>query len=111
MQGHSGRQRISCPVRQQSLEDESEWEKFYPADPRTCLGSLSEIIRKAMGGQGPLKTLQEVKRALDAGASTITRPSEKMDAEVLRQPKEWVDRKFREEIDEGDVKSSFTFLG
>ena len=67
---------------------------------------FQENYQEGYGADGDhLKTLQEVKRALDAGASMITLdPSEKMDAEVLRLPKELVDRKFREEIDEGDAK-------
>ncbi|MGZ3493432.1 MAG: tagaturonate epimerase family protein [Thermodesulfobacteriota bacterium] len=54
---------------------------------------------------GHLNSLQEVKRVLDAGASMITLDlSEKIDPEVLRQPKELVNQRFVEEIDEGDAK-------
>jgi hypothetical protein len=67
---------------------------------------FQENYQEGYGAHGDhLKSLQEVEHALDAGASMITLdPSEKMDAEVLRQPKELVDRRFREEIDEGDAK-------
>jgi hypothetical protein len=33
--------------------------------------------------------------------------SEKIDPEALQKPKEWIDRKFKEEIDEGDAKVIF----
>ena len=67
---------------------------------------FQENYHEGYGADGDhLKSLQEVEHALDAGASMITLDlSEKMDAEVLGQPKELVDRRFREEIDEGDAK-------
>jgi len=83
--------------------------------------NFTEVIRDAawavfqenyQGGYGAdgdhLKSIWEVKSALDAGVSMITLDlSEKIDLEALRQPAEWVDRKFKEEIDEGDAKVTF----
>ena len=52
-----------------------------------------------------LKSFQEVKEALDAGVSMVTLDlSEKINPEIFREPKELIDRKFKEEIDEGDAK-------
>ena len=64
------------------------------------------------GGYGAdadhLKSLQEVKSALDAGVSMVTLDlSEKIDLEVLHEPKESIDRKFEKEVDEGDAKVIF----
>ena len=52
-----------------------------------------------------LKSFQEVKEALDAGVSMVTLDlSEKINPEIFQEPKELIDRKFKEEIDEGDAK-------
>jgi hypothetical protein len=52
-----------------------------------------------------LKSFQEVKNALDAGVSMVTLDlSEKINSEIFQEPKELIDRKFKEEIDEGDAK-------
>jgi hypothetical protein len=59
-------------------------------------------------GSNQLKSIQEVKEALDAGVSMITLDlTEKMRPEAFQGPKEWVDRRFKEEIDEGDAKVAF----
>ena len=92
---------------QQSLkENEGIGRNFTQLIRDAAWAVFQENYQEGYGADGDgLKTLQEVKRAMDAGASMITLdPSEKMDAEVLRLPKELVDRKFREEIDEGDAK-------
>jgi len=55
-----------------------------------------------------LNSLQEVKSALDAGVSMITLDlSEKINREALEESKEGIERKFREEIDEGDAEVIF----
>jgi hypothetical protein len=64
------------------------------------------------GGYGAdaddLKSLQDVKSALDAGASMVTIDlSQKIDHEVLERSKERINRKFREEIDTGDAEVIF----
>lgn len=67
-----------------------------------------------------LKSLDEVRLALDAGVSMITLDlSEKLNFEALSMPNEAVERRFREEVDPGDAKvllhllldKEFTFRG
>jgi hypothetical protein len=67
---------------------------------------FQENYQEGYGADGDhLKSLQEVERALEAGVTLIRLDlSGKIDREVLRQPGEWVDRRFREEIDKGDAK-------
>lgn len=64
------------------------------------------------GGYGAdadhLRSLQEVKGALDAGVSMVTLDlSEKISPDILQEPKELIDRRFREEVDEGDARVIF----
>ena len=80
--------------------------------------SFKEVIQDAawavfqenyQGGYGAdgdhLKSLQEVKDALDAGVSMVTLDlSEKLNPDAIRAPKEVIDRKYKEEIDEGDSR-------
>ena len=80
--------------------------------------SFKEVIQDAawavfqenyQGGYGAdgdhLKSPQEVKDALDAGVSMVTLDlSEKLNPEAFRASKEVIDRKYKEEIDEGDSK-------
>jgi len=55
-----------------------------------------------------LKTLQEVKSALDAGVSMVTLDlSDQLNPEVFQEPKELIHRKFKEEIDEDDAEVIF----
>jgi hypothetical protein len=67
---------------------------------------FQENYREGYGADGDhLKSLQEVKSALEAGVSMITLDlSEKINPEAFQEPKELIDRKFEEEIDEGDAK-------
>lgn len=67
---------------------------------------FQENYREGYGADGDhLKSIQEVKNALDAGVSMITLDlSDKLNLEAFHEPKEWIDRKFKEEIDEGDAK-------
>jgi len=80
--------------------------------------NYSEVIQDAawavfqenyQGGYGAdgdhLKSLQEVRNALEAGVSMVTLDlSEKLNPDAIHYPKELIDRKFREEIDEDDSK-------
>jgi hypothetical protein len=82
---------------------------------------LAQVIQDAawsvfqenyQGGYGAnadhLNSLEDVKSALDAGVSMITLDlSEKIKHEVLEESKERIDRKFRDEIDEGDAEVTF----
>jgi hypothetical protein len=67
---------------------------------------FQENYQGGYGADGDhLKSLQEVKEALDAGVSMVTLDlSEKLNPEAFRAPKEVIDRKYKEEIDEGDSK-------
>lgn len=99
------------PVLAQQSADESErtGRNLIQAVRNASWAVFQENYQEGYGADGDhLKSLGEVKGALDAGASMITLElSEKMDPEVQAQPRELVDRKFREEIDEGDAKVIF----
>lgn len=80
--------------------------------------SFDEVVRDAawavfqedyQGGYGAdgdhLKSLQEVKTALDAGVSMVTLDlSERLNPEAFHYPKELMEHKFKKEIDEGDAE-------
>lgn len=70
---------------------------------------FQEHYQEGYGAGGDhLKSLQEVKEALDAGVSMITLdPTGKMRSEAFQDPIELIDRRFKEEIDEGDAKVTF----
>ena len=72
-------------------------------------GVFQENYQKGYGADGDhLKSLQEVKNALEAGVSMVTLDlSEKLNPEAFRGSKEDLDRRFREEVaqDEADVLS------
>ena len=93
-------------VQQSAKEEERKERNLTHLIQDAAWAAFQENYQEGYGADGDhLKSLEEVKRAVDAGASMITLDlSGKMDVEVLRQPNELVDRKFREEIDEGDAK-------
>jgi hypothetical protein len=70
---------------------------------------FQENYQSGYGADGDhLKSLQEVKNALDAGVSMVTLDlSEKLNLEAFQDPGEVIDRKFKEEIDEEDAKVLF----
>jgi len=70
---------------------------------------FQENFQEGYGADGNhLHSLQEVKEALDAGVSMVTLDlSEKINPDIFQEPKELIDRKFKEEIDEGDAKVIF----
>ena len=70
---------------------------------------FQENYQGGYGADGDhLKSLQEVKNALDAGVSMVTLDlSEKLNLEAFQDPGEVIDRKFKEEIDEEDAKVLF----
>jgi hypothetical protein len=70
---------------------------------------FQENYREGYGADGDhLRSLQEVKSALDAGVSMVTLDlSDRIDANALQEPKELIDAKFKEEIDEGDAQVVF----
>ncbi len=92
---------------QQSIDENERTERDFTQSVRDAAWAVfQENYQEGYGADGDrLKSLEEVRRALDGGASMITLDlSWKMDPEVLLQPKEIVDRRFSEEIDEGDAK-------
>jgi hypothetical protein len=70
---------------------------------------FQENYQEGYGADGDhLKSLQEVKWAVNAGVSRVTLDlSEKVNPEALQEPLVLIDRKFNEEIDEGDAKVIF----
>jgi tagaturonate epimerase len=70
---------------------------------------FQENYQSGYGADGDhLKSLREVENALDAGVSMVTLDlSEKLNLEAFRDPIEVIDRKFIEEIDEGDAEVLF----
>jgi hypothetical protein len=67
---------------------------------------FQENYKDGYGADGDhLKSLQEIKEALDADVSMITLDlSEKLNPEASDCPKEQLDRQFKEEIDKGDAE-------
>ena len=70
---------------------------------------FQENYQKGYGADADhLKSLQEVKSALDAGVSMVTLDlSDQLNYEAFQEQKEWIDQKFKEEIDEEDAKVIF----
>ena len=100
---------------QQSIRENTQTRRdFIKVIQEAAWAVFQENYQEGYGADGDhLKSLQDVKNALDAGVSMITLDlPEKINPEALHQPKEWIDRKFKEEIDEGDGKVIFhLFLG
>ena len=67
---------------------------------------FQENYQEGYGADGDhLKSLDEIRSALDAGVSMVTLDlSEKLNLEAFHYPKALVDRKFQEEIDKGDAE-------
>jgi hypothetical protein len=82
---------------------------------------FQENYQGGFGADGDhLKSVEEIKSALDAGVSMVTLDlSEKLNVEAFHYPKELVDHRFNEEIDKGDaevllhlfLKKEFLFKG
>jgi hypothetical protein len=96
-------------AQQSCRENEQTGRTFSQGIRDAAWAVFQENYQEGYGANGDhLKSLQEVKSALDAGVSMVTLDLfEKIDPEVLQKPKEWIDRKFKEEIDEGDAKVIF----
>ncbi len=96
-------------AQQSSRENEQTGRNFPQVIRDAAWAVFQENYQEGYGADGDhLKSLQEVKIALDAGVSMVTLDlSEKINPEALQEPKEWIDRKFKEEINEGDAKVIF----
>jgi hypothetical protein len=100
---------------QQSVRENGQTGRNFKEVIRDAAWSVfQENYQEGYGADGDhLKSLLEVKNALEAGVSMVTLDlSEKLNFETYLGSKEEVDRKFKEEIDEGDVEVIFhLFLG
>jgi hypothetical protein len=104
----------ACPVlAQQSVRENGQTGRNFREVIRDAAWSVfQEDYQKGYGADGDhLKSLPEVKNALDAGVSMVTLDlSEKLDFETYLSSKEVVDRRFHEEIDAGDAEVVFHFF-
>ncbi len=82
---------------------------FFEGIQDVAWAVFQENYQRGYGaGADHLKSLQEVKSALDAGASMVTLDlSDQLNDEAFQEKKEQIHRKFKEEIDEGDAKVTF----
>ena len=100
---------------QQSVRENNQTGRDYPGVVRDAAwGVFQEDYREGYGADGDhLKSIQEIKIALDAGVSLITLDlSEKLDPAAFRDSRETIDHRFKQEIDEEEVKVlSHFFLG
>lgn len=91
---------------QQSVRENSQTGRSFREVVRDAAWSVfQENYRKGYGADGDhLKSMAEVQSALEAGVSMVTLDlSEKLDFIAYLGSREEVDRKFKEEIDEGDA--------
>lgn len=92
---------------QQSVRENTQTGRDFSTVIRDAAWAVfQENYRTGYGADGDhLKSLQEVKSALDAGVSMVTLDlSEKLNPESFRDPKESMERNFKEKIDEEDAK-------
>jgi tagaturonate epimerase len=96
-------------AQQSAVENIQTGRNFTQAIQDAAWAVFQENYQEGYGADANhLKSLQEVRSALNAGASMVTLDlSEKIHPEALHEPKELVDRKFHDEIDEGDAKVIF----
>jgi hypothetical protein len=95
---------------QQYIEENAETRRNFTQMIQDAAWAIfQENYQEGYGAVGAhLKSLQEVKEALDAGASMVTLDlTGKISPEAFQDPKELIDRRFKEEIDEGDAKVTF----
>jgi tagaturonate epimerase len=99
------------PVRpilaQQSVRENRQTGRSFKEVVRDAAwGVFEENFQKGFGADGDhLKSIEEVKVALDAGVSMITLDvSEKLDPEAFLDSRESIEGKFRQRIDEEEAK-------
>ncbi len=102
------------PVRpvlaQQSVRENTQTGRNFAEVIRDAAWAVfQENYQEGYGADGDhLKSLKEVENALDAGVSMVTLDlSEKLNFDAFQDPKEGIDRKFKEEIDQEDAKVLF----
>jgi len=100
---------------QQSVTKNTQTGRDFPKVIQDAAWAVfQENYQEGYGADGHhLQSLQEVRCAMNAGVSMVTLDlSNKVNPEVLGEPKERINRKFDEEIDEGDAKVMLhLFLG
>jgi len=92
---------------QQSVRENNQTGRDYPGVVQDAAwGVFQENYQEGYGADGDhLKSLQEIKTALDAGVSMITLDlSEKLDPSAFHESGEEIQRRFKKEIDEEDMK-------
>jgi len=99
--------RVWPVLAQQSVRENTQTGRNFSEVIRDAAWSVfQENYQEGYGADGDhLKSLQEVKNALDTGVSMVTLDlSEKLNFDAFNYPKELADHKFKEEVDEGDSK-------
>ncbi len=92
---------------QQSIrENHQTGRNFEEVIAEAAWSVFQEDYQEGYGADGDhLKSLQEVKRALEAGVSMITLDlSEKLNLGALTLPREAIEQRFKQEIDPGDAE-------
>jgi hypothetical protein len=96
-------------TQQPVMENTQIKRNFFEMIQNAAWAVFQEGYQEGYGADGDrLKSPQEVKRALDAGASMVTLdPSDKLNHEAFQEQREQIHRKFKEEIDPEDAKVIF----
>jgi hypothetical protein len=92
---------------QQSVRENTQTARsFQEVVSDAAWAVFQENYQDGYGADGDhLKSLEEIKNALDAGVSMITLDlSEKLNPKASDYPREQLDRQFNEEIDKGDAE-------
>jgi hypothetical protein len=98
---------------QQSVRENTQTGRNFDEVVRDAAWAVfQENYEKGYGADGDhLKSLAEVKQALDAGVSMVTLDlSEKLNPDAFQYPRDQLDIKFYEEIDEGDAEVLLHFF-
>lgn len=102
--------RVRPVLAQQSVRENTQTGRnFKEVIKDAAWAVFQENYQKGYGADGDhLKSLPEVKTALDEGVSMVTLDLyEKLNFEAFHEPKESIDQKFKKEIDEDDAKVIF----
>lgn len=96
-------------AQQSVLENTQIGRNIFEVIQNAAWAVFQEGYQEGYGADGDhLKSLQEVKRALDAGVSMVTLDlSDQLNPKAFQEQKEQIHRKFKEEIDAEDAKVIF----
>jgi len=112
--GLSGKFDVLPVLAQQSVRENTQTGRDYRGVIRDAAGRSSRrITERVRSGRRPPQVPPRDRDRLDAGVSMVTLDlSEKLDPEAFQAPADWVERKYREEIDEEESKVLFhLYLG